>query len=127
MLEANNPDIDVDALMARVQHEVLRRQLGEPGPTVHAAASFDTSAVESLLAAASAHGGPRTSWPSKLRFVPGPLQRFGLRAIGWLFRDQLAFNASALQALRESVALTARLHAAVRELEARVSRLEDRG
>lgn len=126
MLEKNNPDIDVDALMARVQQEVLRRQFGEPGAAAAAAAEFDVSAVESLIAAASAHGGPRTSWPSRLGFLPKPVQFFGLRVIGWLFRDQLAFNASVLQALRESVALNARLHAELRELEARVGRLEER-
>jgi|HubBroStandDraft_1064217.scaffolds.fasta_scaffold07384_3 hypothetical protein len=126
MLDSNNPDIDVDALMVRVQHEVLRRQYGAPaaggGPE-----AMDVSGLESLIAAAAAHGGPRTRWPGKLWFFPGFVQRFGLRTVGWLLRDQLAFNAALVQALRESAALNARLQASIRELDARVRQLEGRG
>ena len=50
-----------------------------------------------------------------------------LRVIAWLFRDQHAFNAALIQALRESVIVDARIDASMRELEARVRQLEQRG
>jgi hypothetical protein len=130
MLEANNPDIDVDALMARVQHEVLRRQFGD-GVTAGAALNtMDTSLLDSLIAAAALRASARNRWPARLSFFPfnlRPVQRFVLRAIAWLFRDQHAFNAALIQALRESVTINARMHASMRELEARLRRLEQRG
>ena len=44
--------------------------------------------------------------------------------IGWLFRDQFAFNSALIQALRESVALNERLQVMLRELDARVRSLK---
>ena len=130
MLESNNPDVDVDALMARVQHEVLRRQFGDqPAPSA-ALNAMDTSMLDSLIAAAALRASARNRWPSRLAFFPFNLvlmQRFVLRAIAWLFRDQHAFNAALIQALRESVSVDARIDASMRELEARLRRLEQRG
>ena len=130
MLEANNPDIDVDALMARVHHEVLRRQFGDPAEASSGVNAMDTSVLDSLIAAAALRAAARNRWPARLGFFPfnlRPVQRFVLRVIAWLFRDQHAFNAALIQALRESVAVNARIHASMRELEARVRRLEQRG
>lgn len=125
MLEPSNPDIDVDALMSRVQHEVLRRQYGTPSEDA-GLGTLDVSTLTALIAAAAAHGGPRSAWPGRLWFVPRPLQRIGLRAVGWLLRDQQACNAALVQALRESVAIATRLDTTLHELEARVRALEDR-
>jgi hypothetical protein len=130
MLEANNPDIDVDALMVRVQHEVLRRQAGDSAVAGNAVSAMNTSALDSLIAAAEVRAAARNRWPARLGFFPfnlRPVQRFALRAIAWLFRDQHAFNAALIQALRESVGVNERIHASMRELEARVRRLEQRG
>lgn len=129
MLDTNNPDVDVDALMARVQNEVLRRQFGDLPPTASGLDAIDTAAVNALIDAAALRGGARNRWPAALSFFPfnlKPVQRFFLRVIAWLFRDQHAFNAALLQALRESLAINARLHASLRELEARIRRLEGR-
>jgi hypothetical protein len=130
MLETNNPDIDVDALMARVQHEVLRRQFGDRATAGATLNAMDTSLLDSLIAAAALRASARNRWPARLGFFPfnlRPIQRFVLRVIAWLFRDQHAFNAALIQALRESVTINARMHASMRELEARVRRLEQRG
>jgi hypothetical protein len=129
MLEENNPDIDVDALMARVQHEVLRRQFGEPAVPANALGTIDIGAVEGLISAASQRASPRNRWPARLNFFPfsmKPLQRFSLRVLAWLFRDQHAYNAAIVQALREMLTVNARLHASLRELDARIQRLEHR-
>jgi flagellar motility protein MotE (MotC chaperone) len=129
MLEKNNPDIDVDALMARVQHEVLRRQFGEPAAAAGTLGTIDTGALEGLISAASQRTSPRNRWPARLNFFPlnlKPLQRFCLRALAWLFRDQQAYNAALVQALREIVTVNVRLHALLRELDARIERLERR-
>jgi hypothetical protein len=130
MLESNDPDVDVDALMARVQHEVLRRQFGDQPSAAPGLTTVDTSALDSLIAAAATRAAARNRWPARLGFFPfnlRPVQRFALRAIAWLFRDQHAFNAALIQALRESVAVDARIDASMRELEARLRRLEQRG
>jgi O-antigen chain-terminating methyltransferase len=129
MLEHNNPEIDVDALMARVQHEVLRRQFGEPADAAGGVGTIDTAPFEGLIATAAQRGGPRSRWPARFNVFPfnlPPLQRLALRVIGWLFRDQQAYNTALIQALREAVAMNVRLHASMRELEARVRRLEHR-
>ena len=126
MRETNNPDIDVEALMTRVQHEVLRRQYGTPSESA-ALGTLDISNLTALIAAAAAHGGPRSVWPGRLWFVPRPLQRLGLRTIGWLLRDQQACNAALVQALREAVTIATRLDTTVHELEARLRALENRG
>jgi O-antigen chain-terminating methyltransferase len=129
MLKPNNPDIDVDALMARVHHEVLRRQFGDGAAPGAAPDAVDISAVEDLIAAAAGRGGPRERWPARLRFFPfnlGIVQRFVLRLISWLFRDQHTFNAALVDALRESVALNVRLHRSIEELDRRLRRLEGR-
>jgi hypothetical protein len=46
--------------------------------------------------------------------------------LAWLFRDQHAYNAAIVQALREMLTVNARLHASLRELDARIQRLEHR-
>lgn len=130
MLEANNPDIDVDALMARVQHEVLRRQFGDPASAAGGLNAIDTSLLDSLIVAASLRASARNRWPARLGFFPfnlRPVQRFILRVVAWLFRDQHAFNAAVIHALRESVTVNTHIHSSMRELEARLRRLEPRG
>ncbi|HYW54542.1 MAG TPA: hypothetical protein VE826_11260 [Dongiaceae bacterium] len=130
MLESNDPAVDVDALMARVQHEVLRRQFGDQATAAPGLTTIDTSVLDSLIAAAATRAAARNRWPARLGFFPfnvRPVQRFVLRAIAWLFRDQHAFNAALIQALRESVSVDARIDASMRELEARVRQLEQRG
>ena len=130
MLDANNPDIDVDALMARVQHEVLRRQFGDHAASRAGLDAIDTSMLDSLIAAAALRASARNRWPARLNFFPfnlGVVQRLILRTIAWLFRDQHAFNAALIEALRESVTVNTRIHASMRELEARLRRLEQRG
>jgi hypothetical protein len=130
MLKPNNPDIDVDALMARVHHEVLLRQFGDGPRPQSGLDGLDTSAVDGLIAAAAQRGGPRDRWPARIRFFPFNVpwfQRFALRVISWLFRDQHAYNAAVVEALRQSVALNVRLRSSVQELDARLRALEERG
>jgi hypothetical protein len=129
MLESNNPDIDVDALMARVHREVLRRQFGDAPVSNADIETLDTATLQSLIAAAALRSSARNRWPARLEFFPfnlRPVQRLALRVIAWLFRDQHAFNAAVIEALGESVAVSARIHASMRELEGRLRRLEDR-
>jgi hypothetical protein len=80
MLEENNPDIDVDALMARVQHEVLRRQFGEPAVPANALGTIDIGAVEGLISAASQRASPRNRWPARLNFFPFSLSPYSALA-----------------------------------------------
>lgn len=124
MLESNDPKIDVDVVMNRVQRDVLRSRYVDPPGVGHTIETIDMSSVEALIAMAAARSGPRVRWPARLGFVPAPLRGLGLRVIGWLFRDQFAFNSALIQALRESVVLNERLQVTLRELDARVRSLK---
>jgi hypothetical protein len=125
-MESNDGEIDVDAVMNRVQRDVLRSRYVDPPGVGHTVETIDMSSVEALIAMAAARSGPRVRWPARLGFVPTPLRRLTLRVIGWLFRDQFAFNSALIQALRESVAFNERLQVTLRELDARVRSLKGR-
>jgi 2-polyprenyl-3-methyl-5-hydroxy-6-metoxy-1,4-benzoquinol methylase len=118
MIRPNNPEIDVDELMARVRTEAAL--IRAAGPLDEAGAGLDertarrvARAVEryhvvwSLLDSAVRKNMPRREWPQRLRFLTrfGPLARAGLRAWNYLFKEQREKDAVILQALRELAAM----------------------
>ena len=129
MLEFNNPAIDVDDLMSRIQQEVSKRGVGfEPlvldgdGSQAHPLAS-----IEALLNTAHAKAEVRRKWSGQLNVFPFNrsvrLQRFALRILGYLFKDQRHVNFSLVQAQRESLAVMRSLLQRVALLEAENRRL----
>lgn len=142
MIEPNNPEIDVDELMTRVRSEVRRRQFGTSDTngtngtngsngTRNGSAGFavplDVAPVEGHVAAAARFAQVRTSFPGRFAVFPlnlPPVRRFFLKLLALMFRDQQRVNAELVAALRESVALTDRMHARLLELEDRLQRPE---
>ncbi len=130
LIDRNNPDIDVDDLMARIQREVTRRRLG-PGADVYVGTpigKLDTTVIESQLAAAQQRAEVRTKPPDRLNRFPWNrlrwFQMFALRLFALLFRDQRQINIGLIAAVREVVQVDRALHERIAALEARVHRLE---
>jgi hypothetical protein len=122
MIENNNPDIDVDDLMSRIQREASRWQSGATsgGPEFSFSDGRDLGSIETLLNDAAAKAEVRTRWSARLDSVPfrsARIQRFFLRALAFVFRDQRHVNLSLIAALRAFVV-------ANRELTERVTALE---
>lgn len=125
MIERNNPEIDVDDLMLRVQVEAARSrcgldaaaQFGVPTPNV------ETTAFDTQLGIAEQRAAARRSWSGRLNVFPfnrlGWLRAIALRAFNFFFRDQRHVNFALIAAARE-------LHQMNRELSERVSALEAR-
>ncbi len=129
MLEYNNPAIDVDDLMSRIQQEVSKRGVGyEPlvldgdGSQAHPLAS-----IEALLNTAQAKAEVRTKWSGQLNVFPFNrsvrLQQIVLRILAYVFKDQRHVNLSLTQAQRESLVAIRGLLQRVALLEAEVKRL----
>ncbi|MCL6753610.1 methyltransferase domain-containing protein [Nostoc sp. CCCryo 231-06] len=118
MIEANNPEINVDELIQKICNEVAKRQVHSQ--TVDSNSNFETSKmrlnisyIEALLKNAESRSGVRTKWPDKLNHFPfkfnAKLQKFILRAINFLFKDQREVNLNLINSLKESVALNRQL------------------
>ena len=131
MIDRNNPAIDVDDLMARIQREVARRRLGPDSDISFGTPNggLDTAAIESLLSTARQRAEPRSRTPDRLNVFPwnrlGWLQRFALRLFGLLFKDQRQVNFALIDAVRDLVQVNSALHDRVTALEESVERLED--
>jgi O-antigen chain-terminating methyltransferase len=130
MIEPNNPNIDVDDLMTRIQREVTRRRLG-PRADVYVGTpigSLDTTFVESQLAAALQRAEVRRKPPERLNVFPWNrlrrLQTFALRVLAFVFKDQRQVNFALVAAARELVVVDRALHDRLVALEARVHQLE---
>ena len=118
MIEANNPEINVDELIQKICNEVAKRQVhSQPLDSNY---NFDTSKmglnisyIEALLKNAESRSCIRTKWPDKLNRFPfkfnAKLQKLILRAINFLFKDQRDINLNLINSLKESVALNRQL------------------
>jgi hypothetical protein len=130
MIEPNNPDLDVEALMGRVYAEVVRRQFGgapHANGEVAPGAPIDTQALDGHTASAARLAEVRTKWTGKLTFFPFNLpavRRVLLRVLAFVFRDQRNVNFELIYALRECSVLNARLRERIGALEERIARLE---
>jgi SAM-dependent methyltransferase len=110
MLDVNNPEIDVDALMQRIQEKVQDRRAALPpedGAAVFAgAASPASSAMEQLLSRAREVAAIGADLPAMgrthgvARLVARPVAKAFLRIAQLITRDQRTFNLAALDALR---------------------------
>ncbi|MDP8963107.1 MAG: SAM-dependent methyltransferase, partial [Cyanobacteriota bacterium] len=84
MIEANNPEIDVDELMQKIQEEVARR---ESFPSVESSeilveqqrTAVNASYIQALLNNAEFKSQIRTHWPEKFN-------RFPFNLSGWVQR-----------------------------------------
>jgi O-antigen chain-terminating methyltransferase len=132
MIEANNPEIDVDELMQKIQEEVARR---ESFPSLESSeiiaepesGAVNVSYMQALLNNAEFKSQIRTHWPEKFNLFPfnlsGWVQRFALKLYNFLLKEQRAVNFSLIEALRESLALNRQLGEQVTALQTQLNGL----
>jgi len=141
MIESNNPEIDVDELMEKIREEVTRRKsqvplsmINPPGNTTENPTSSAMMAIishiEALIRNAESRAYIRTKWPDKLNRFPfnltKGLQKFALKGLNFLFKDQREVNLNLISALKDSVSLSKQLIVQVEVLRSHLeNRLED--
>ncbi|MBV9388351.1 MAG: class I SAM-dependent methyltransferase [Chroococcidiopsidaceae cyanobacterium CP_BM_ER_R8_30] len=138
MIEANNPEIDVDKLMQSVLEEVAKRQKNFTPKNINSNFNFnigttsvstinevDFKNIEYLLNDAEMNAQLPTKFPEKFNRFPfsisKPLQRFGLKLYGFLFKKQRVVNLPLIQAAKDSLTLNRRLIEQVAALQTQVS------
>ncbi|MEH2273303.1 MAG: methyltransferase domain-containing protein [Nostoc sp.] len=146
MTESNNPEIDVDNLMQNIRAEVNKHKSKyvTSSPVNDFAISKNTTNInyiEALLQNAQSRAYVRTKWPDKLNCFPfnlnPKLQKFILKIINFLFKDQREVNFNLISCLKESVTLNQQLIEQIETLrvqmeerlgviDRRVQNLEDR-
>jgi hypothetical protein len=131
VIEPNNPEIDVDALMAEIRGDVMRARTAASAPLL-AAADLEGSSgvwngVEDQLRVAAQHAAVGIEVPAFARYVG--LKRHLARALARvvLFLTQLTaqpqriYNTSSLMALRLIVERVQALETEVAALRARLA------
>jgi hypothetical protein len=129
-----NPGIDPDELMLRVDEEVARgRRAITRTPTgnlrlLMTASAASLSSIEMFLNIAEQAAQVRTKCPSNLRLFPidkSPrLQRGLLAVLAFVFKDQRNVNDSLIRALRETATVNLRVIEQVEILRSQVNALE---
>ncbi|MEQ9237478.1 methyltransferase domain-containing protein [Coleofasciculus sp. E2-BRE-01] len=136
MIEANNPEIDVDDLMEKVREEVAKRQTKpftkenanrQPSIGINPLLAHQ---IQAFLNNAESKSQVRTEFPEKLNRFPFTLsrrfQKFVLRLYAFLFKEQRAVNFSLIQALRESFALNQQLSEQIADLQSQLKSIDER-
>ncbi len=131
MIDRNNPGVDVDDLMARIQDEVARRSVGfAPAVADHwSGEQRGFGAIEALVNTAQGKAEVRTQWSGRLSFFPfsnARVQRYFLKVLAFAFKDQRHVNLALIAAVRETIAINRELAARITVLEAAIRQLEAR-
>lgn len=132
MIERNNPELDVDDLMVRVQVEAARHRFGIDADLFGLPiASLDSTIFDAQLGIAQQRAEARRSWSSRLDVFPCNrlrwLEAAALRTYNFLFRDQRHVNFALIAAARELLQMNRELNERLAVLEAHVRELEQRG
>lgn len=135
MIEANNPNIDVEKLLAKVRAEVATRHKHQPKAELKVSSSSkintlaNISFVEALLNSAKEKSQVRTELPKKIDRFPLNLKwckKIALKLHEFIFKEQRAINLTLIDALRESTLVNKQLSEQVKALQAQVSNDSDR-
>ena len=137
MIEANNPEINVDELMQKIQEEVARRNnLAVPESAnsnfvnITPANLMNLNQIEALLNNAELKSQVRTEIPPKFNRFPFKvskgLQKFALKLYSFLFKEQRAVNFSLIQALKESLTLNRHLSEQLYAIQAQMKTTSER-
>ncbi|HEY9652633.1 MAG TPA: methionine biosynthesis protein MetW, partial [Coleofasciculaceae cyanobacterium] len=137
MIEANNPEIDVNELMEKVREEVARRKSiftsennSLPVDNKKSILLNSIQNIEILLSNAEVKSQIRTEFPQKFSRFPfnisKPLQSFILKVYAFLFKEQRVVNLSLIQAFRESLSLNQQLIEQIKALQLQMKELSDR-
>ncbi|MBV8886715.1 MAG: class I SAM-dependent methyltransferase [Chroococcidiopsidaceae cyanobacterium CP_BM_RX_35] len=138
MIEANNPEIDVDKLMQSVLEEVARRQSISIPKNINNNLDFHVSTInistineadfkniEYLLNDAEINSQIPTKLPEKFSRFPfsisKPLQGLSLKLYGFLFKKQRVVNLPLIQAVRDSLTLNRKLIEQVTALQTQIN------
>jgi hypothetical protein len=112
MIRSDNPQIDVEWLMDNFREEVRRKKRGVRSSGLDRP-FLDTSRIDALISAIESSSRPRTHFPNALRRFPFTwsqwLQRFVLKTLALLFRDQQMINMSIAYLLREMKSYNTRI------------------
>jgi O-antigen chain-terminating methyltransferase len=134
MIEANEPEISVDALTQKIREEVRQHHSLPTSGSAKSGEGSEISAaiasqVEILLRDAESYAEVPSKLPDKFNRFPfnisQPLQKFLLKLYGFLFKKQRVVNFSLIYALRESLALNQRLTDQMNALQEQVSALQE--
>ncbi|AVH70502.1 class I SAM-dependent methyltransferase [Nostoc sp. 'Lobaria pulmonaria (5183) cyanobiont'] len=129
MFDSNNPEINIDELMQKIREEVAKRQVdSQPLAAKNHADITDLISkigyIESLLINAEARACARTKWPDKLNRFPlkfsSKLQKFILKLINFLFKDQREVNLNLILALKASVTVNRQLIEQINTLKTQI-------
>ncbi len=133
MIEKNNSEINVDELMEKIRQEILNRQghsrsmeTKNNADTANFMSKISLSIghIESLLKNAESRAYIRTKWPDKLNRFPfnliSKLQKFILKAINFLFKDQREVNFNLILSLKESLTINHQLIAEIKTLKTQI-------
>jgi O-antigen chain-terminating methyltransferase len=133
MIEKNNSEINVDELMEKIRQEILNRQghsrsmeTKNNADTANFMSKISLSIghIESLLKNAESRAYIRTKWPDKLNRFPfnliSKLQKFILKAINFLFKDQREVNFNLILSLKESLTINHQLIAEIKTLKTEI-------
>jgi SAM-dependent methyltransferase len=134
MIEANNPEINVDELIGKIREEAAKRHSHSKSTTItnnnngnNAATSkimSNITYIEALLRNAESRAYVRTKWPDKLNRFPfnvnPKLQTIILNVINFVFKDQREVNLNLINSLKESVTLNRRLIEQITTLKAQM-------
>ena len=133
MIEKNNSEINVDELMEKIRQEILNRQghsrsmeTKNNADTANFMSNISLSMgyIESLLKNAESRAYIRTKWPDKLNRFPfnliSKLQKFILKAINFLFKDQREVNFNLILSLKESLTINHQLIAEIKTLKTQI-------
>jgi hypothetical protein len=130
----DNPNVDVNDLMAQVHNRVRREERVESAPpaerTYVYASELDAAGIEALLYTARKMAQVRTVWPRKLQRFPFSvsrgLRRMLLKFFAFLFNDQRHVNFALTEAVREHLQITKEMHGLIASLQSEVRNLEAR-
>ena len=130
----DNPNVDVNDLMARVHDRIRREERVETAPAAERtyvyASELDAASVEALLYTARKMAQIRTVWPRKLWVFPfnvsRGLRRMFLRLFAFVFNDQRHVNFALTEAVREQLQITKEMHGLIASLQSEVRVLEAR-
>lgn len=119
MIDANNPEINVEKLMQEIREEVgkqntkIRTELVSNLSINRSAFDMSHSHIEALLITAESRSTTRTKWPDKFSSFPFNLsfglQKIVLKILNLFFKDQREVNFNLIRALKESVSLNRQL------------------
>jgi len=138
MIEDNNPEINVDELMQKIREEVAkRRSYSEFKNTTFKPKIFKMMAtfnpilaeIEALLRNAESRSEVRTKWPDNLNKFPFNLnkkiQKFLLKILNFLFKDQREVNFNLIRALKESILLNRQLIEQITSLRSQIEQIDE--